>query len=466
VTLARGKSTRIDVLVDASEEGNAARVVTDTATMSFARHAAREGSPGKPGALGAAAAPGKRTQVDMLPELDEVELAPGPRTTGMYGAATGAGAPAPVAARAAAGRDAGADREIDEDEDGEGPGGPGRPGRPGMPGLNDEDEGEVVSAAIGSSEEADTAASDEDGGAESAGDESSSDELSADDAAAGEDQSARGPENASSAPQGSGHIAATGDAGAPAGSGTGKATARASRVDPPIGGTPAIRSSTVKSAPSGADDTRTKIGVGEVVRLVGSLEGSWSTNRGKLQRSYGMNTTWTAPATPGTATIKLSGGGKSTTKKFTIIAPNRLSMKKVSEDSWPKGVQGVGMITNVTIGPTSVNFGNLEWLEVPGPASNRTGYFTKYKPLYHHPNPKWLPWNDSNTGLTDHASLFEWPRPWSPGGFQWNIPNKYRVTGVGGSGHVFTTTHQIFRMTNKKGTTTITKAGAKVTRTP
>jgi hypothetical protein len=137
-----------------------------------------------------------------------------------------------------------------------------------------------------------------------------------------------------------------------------------------------------------------------------------------------------------------------------------------SEDSWPSGVQGVGMITNVTVGPSSVSFANVEWLEVPGGPSNITGYFTKYKGLQHHPNPNWLGWNAANTGLTDHASLFKWPKPWSPGGFQWNIPNKYRVASAGGNGHVFTTTHQVFRMTNKKGTTTITKGGAKVTRTP
>jgi hypothetical protein len=221
----------------------------------------------------------------------------------------------------------------------------------------------------------------------------------------------------------------------------------------------------VKRAAKGAN-TRTTVGVGEEVRLTGSAGGRWSANHGSLSSARGVKSTWTAPAKPGTTTIKLSSGGKTVSKKFRVIAPTGLTMKKVSEDNFPAGQQGVGMITNVTIHPTNVSFGNVQWLEVPGPASKITGYFTRYPGLRHHPNPNWLQWNDKNTGLTDHASLFRWPRPWAVGGFQWAIPNKWRVASVGGSGHVFTTTHQVFRMTNNRGTTTITKGGASVTRTP
>jgi hypothetical protein len=143
-------------------------------------------------------------------------------------------------------------------------------------------------------------------------------------------------------------------------------------------------------------------------------------------------------------------------------------MKVRTLDHFTAGQQGVGMVTNVTVGPTTVSFGNVQWLEVPGPASSVSGYFKKFPAatLQHHPNPNWLTWNDSNTGLTDHASLWGFPKPWKRGGFQWNIPNKWRVVSVGGAGHVFTTTHQVFHMTDKKGTTSVSKGGASTSRTP
>lgn len=482
--------------------------------MSFDRRNT-DRSQAEPGAAGMTAAPGKRTQVDLLHAADEAAgAAPDRQEDGLAtGRGAFAGASEPGGAPAAARPGTRPDREAGEDDDAEA-----------TPGVMEE--GELVCEASGSSEEGSEASSDESfeeapsvSEEHDAGDEHGAhDARSANDAprASGPQSatpSASGPQSATpsasgpstSAPesasasqdassqgasasqdasgQGAGAsqgassqrgargaaaqgAAATGDGRKQGGSGDGKATAKASGIDPPVRGTPAIRSSTVKSAPNGAADTRTRVAVGEVVRLVGSLDGAWSANHGKLHGSHGMHTTWTAPASPGTTTIRFSGGGRSTTKKFTVIAPNHLSMKRASVDSWPAGVQGAGMITNVTIGPRSVSFGNVEWLEVPGGPSHIFGYFTKYKGLQHHPNPNWLGWNDANTGLTDHASLFRWPKPWSPGGFQWNIPNKYRVAGVGGAGHVFTTTHQIFRMTNKKGTTTITKGGASVTRTP
>lgn len=247
---------------------------------------------------------------------------------------------------------------------------------------------------------------------------------------------------------------------------TGK-TAHTARVDPPIpsGPKPKIRHTTLKRAPNGASNKRATVGVGEAVKFSGSVTGHWSASRG-THSGQGTHFTWTAPDTPGLATITLTTGLRTATRKIRVIAPTQLKMVKASEDSWPKGVQGAGMITNLTLGPTSVCFGNVEWLEVPGGPSQAFGYFTKHKPINHHPNPNWLPWDDQNGGLIDHASLFRWPKPWSPGGFQWDIPNKYRVGSVGGSGHLFLTTHQVFRITDKRGTTTITKQGARVTRTP
>jgi len=96
------------------------------------------------------------------------------------------------------------------------------------------------------------------------------------------------------------------------------------------------------------------------------------------------------------------------------------------------------------------------------------GYFTKFSAatLHHNPNPNWVTWNDSNTGPTDHASWHSLTGPYTPGTFQWDVPNKYRVTGSGAAGTEFTTTHQLFAMTDNAGTMTVSKGGASVARTP
>jgi hypothetical protein len=378
--------------------------------MSFDKRDTRELSQFNAGVTGAASTPGKRTQVDAL---------------SAHGWATDAGSYGALGAADAA---VAAPKHVDHGNDLEGDDEAGAP--------DSSQPGEIFCQTIG---EAD------DGGAAEA--DADAESQLVEDATPG----------ASGANEGA-HIGPAGGAtvpGAPGGSAVGASTA--AKLE--------IKHQTVKHAAKGAD-TRTTVGVGEAVQLAGSVEGSWSANHGTISAARGAHATWTAPATAGSTTIRFSAGGKSVSKTFRVIAPTGLTMKKASEDAFPAGQQGVGMITNVTVGPTSVSFGNVQWLEVPGPASGITGYFTRYPGLAHKPNPNWLQWNDQNTGLTDHASLFRWPKPWAVGGFQWAIPNKWRVASAGGAGHVFTTTHQVFRMTNQRGTTTITKGGASVTRTP
>jgi hypothetical protein len=380
--------------------------------MTFDRASAPGRSADRAASSAAFETPGKRTRVDALPS---------------FGGSAGAGhhdharhGPAEDAEHdhAAPGHDAGAEGV-----------------QAARPGAADADAGEVESMAGGEAE----------GGESAAGEEGTEESPSEEGPAVG------GASEPAPAP-------ADGAARPPVG--------HASRVDPPVAQKLAITSKTVHSAPGGAPDTRTKVAVGEDVRLVGSLAGSWSADHGTARGEAGRHFTWTAPATPGTATITLSTGIQTATRKFRIIAPNHLSMKLRSVDHFPAGTQGAGMKTDVTIGPSSVSFGNCEWLEVGGPPSNITGYFATHKHLHHHPNPKWLGWNHKNTGLWDHAWLARFPPPWTPGGFQWTIPNKWRVAKTGGNGHVFFTTHQVFKITNRKGTTTISKGGAHVSRTP
>jgi hypothetical protein len=113
-----------------------------------------------------------------------------------------------------------------------------------------------------------------------------------------------------------------------------------------------------------------------------------------------------------------------------------------------------------------VNFGRTQWLEVPGPATNVSGYFTRFAAatIFHHPNPDYLPFNDDNSGLQDHASWHAVPAPFSFGTFEWVVPNRYKIDGESDAqGRLFTNTVQAFFMF-PGGTMMITKAGASVIR--
>lgn len=232
---------------------------------------------------------------------------------------------------------------------------------------------------------------------------------------------------------------------------------------------PTITSATQKAAPGGTAATRTTVAVGEVIDFTGSAAGTWSATKGTTAPVGAVAAfQWTAPAKAGSVTIKLTVGGKSAKKKIKVIAPNKLRMAVSSNDALTAGTAGVCMVTNVTIGPAHVSFGNVEWLEVPGPGTGVSGYFKKFSSatLFHNPNPSWLSWNDSNTGLTDHAAWHAVPGPYKKGGFRWKIPNRWRVAGTGAGGTKFTTTTQQFKMTNKAGRMTVSKAGASAARTP
>ena len=231
---------------------------------------------------------------------------------------------------------------------------------------------------------------------------------------------------------------------------------------------PTLTSKTRKTATGGAD-VRTTIAVGEVVEFTGSTSGTWTATGGTpAAGAAGTTFIWTAPGAPGSVTITLTVGTQTVTKVMTVIAPSSLAMVVSSQHPLTAGTAGVCMVTNVTVGPATVSFGNVQWLEVPGPATNVAGYFTKFSAatLHHNPNPNWVTWNDSNTGPTDHASWHSLTGPYTPGTFQWDVPNKYRVTGSGAAGTEFTTTHQLFAMTDNAGTMTVSKGGASVARTP
>lgn len=234
---------------------------------------------------------------------------------------------------------------------------------------------------------------------------------------------------------------------------------------------PTITSATVKAAPSGAANTRTRVGVGEVVNFTGSVAGTWTASIGTASGPNSTTFQWTAPATTSntTATITLTAGSQSVSKTMTVVPPSTISMRNVGSHSSLVGPGGACMLTEVTIGTTDVCLGAIQWLEVPGPASSISGFFTKYtaSQLEHHPNTHYALINDSNimhagpnNGPNDHCAWHTTAGPYSNGAFSWVIPNKYILDGESAtSGRGFTNTTQHFTM-NAAGTMTITKAGA------
>jgi peptidoglycan hydrolase-like protein with peptidoglycan-binding domain len=231
---------------------------------------------------------------------------------------------------------------------------------------------------------------------------------------------------------------------------------------------PTVTTETISPAPDGTADTRTTVGVGERVRFTANTAGTWTVSDGHIIGiNNGANMVWEAPAVASNSAITITTPGGTSTSLFTVIVPDALTMVVGRNDAIAVGTAGACMITDVTINPLNVNLGRLQWLEVPGPATNVSGYFNRYSgaQLAHHPNPKYLPFDDNNTNLTDHAALHEAPVPFSDGTFEWVIPNRYKLDGESDAqGRFFVNTVQSFFIF-ADGSVMITKAGELVYRT-
>ena len=238
-------------------------------------------------------------------------------------------------------------------------------------------------------------------------------------------------------------------------------------VSPPPTTAPTVTTQTLVAAPDGTADTRTTVGVGERIRLTGNTAGTWTATEGRIiGLNTGSNVIWEAPAVAANPVITLTTPGGATATNFTVIAPDSLDMVIGSRHTIPVGTAGACMITDVTVQPLNVSFGRTQWFEVPGPATNVTGYFTRFSAaqLRHHPNPRYLPFDDLNSGLTDHASFHNTPPAFSDGTFDWVIPNRYKIDGESDAqGRHFVDTTQAFTMF-PDGTVIIDKSGGFIMR--
>jgi PKD repeat protein len=232
---------------------------------------------------------------------------------------------------------------------------------------------------------------------------------------------------------------------------------------------------TVATVPT--DRTRLTIGSCEEVDVTSTETGNWnvSAGGGMVAPPSGTVTRFTAPEAGGasTVTITFPGGGHCDIA-FTVTAPGGVTMFKHDEIAIPAGTQGAGMHTDILITPINVSYYNIEILEIPGPASNVTGYYANYltnnpgTDISHHPGTAWVGLLNTTNLVNgrDTASQQGYPPPWSVGGFDWIIPWNYRCVGTAGGGSLIANVTQSFRITGTNGATTVSKAGASVSRTP
>jgi hypothetical protein len=218
---------------------------------------------------------------------------------------------------------------------------------------------------------------------------------------------------------------------------------------------------------------RTSLGVGEQVSLYFTptpwFVFDWTTTAGGLSEAMAADVVFTAPSNATanvTVTTTIRGGKSYIFPPFKVVEPINATSIIESNDTYTAGEQGAGMHLLVTWHPTDVSFYRVQMLELPGPATNITGYFTNYPAtnLWHFPNPNWILLTPQNN-WKDHTECSGFPPPWIPGGFDRDIPIQWEIVG---STNIINFPHELSqkRITATDGTTTVTKLGSSTTRTP
>lgn len=264
--------------------------------------------------------------------------------------------------------------------------------------------------------------------------------------------------------------------------GEGEKAPAAAPAAPAQAGKPSAGKITVSTvaAKGNPSTSRTTVGVGEKVTFTAQEEGQW--RAGEKDLGTGQSVEWTAPPTASLVNVVfepfLDSPNKNTQASVPMIvmAPNKVDFKKTGDvPVTSPGTAGVGMTLAVTIGPTNVSFGAVEWLEQPGPAEGVSGYFAAYQKtasLAHKPNPNWLPMGANNDEVQDNAWTKDKPKlmhptenkpRWWAGSYSWNIPNHFRVKG--GAAQLIGYVRQTFTM-DDHGAITVTKGGASATAKP
>jgi len=230
-----------------------------------------------------------------------------------------------------------------------------------------------------------------------------------------------------------------------------------------------ITSETVMTQP--ANRARTRLGVGERVRLTYSLgAATWElAGGGAMSSASGATITFTAPRDSGAATLTATGSGCSASISFTIVAPDSVHMTRLhpAQAEHTQTFPDIGMLTNIYLGPDDVNFHRVEFLEGEiGCSAN--GVYACLNGDGHGPNPNGLPattrvvaGKGTKMDASDHIYSGHCGNPWAApqtGREHFAIPWKWRVGSAGGWHRLTTVDHRIH--CEATGRLTARKAGA------
>jgi hypothetical protein len=232
-------------------------------------------------------------------------------------------------------------------------------------------------------------------------------------------------------------------------------------------------SQVVTMAWSDTNFNRTKLGVGEEAILFFKPDltrnAKWQTSAGGLLQTNYTSNFFTAPSNANpNVVVKATVQGKTISfHPFNVVEPSSETSVITSTDTFSAGVQGVGMHLKLIFHPTDVSFYRVQWREISGPATNITGCFTNYNPsvLAHSANPLWDTLTSYNTA-SDHSAFSGVSPPWSPGGYDTDIPIQWKIIGSSITNNNFPHELSQKRITDTHGTSTQTKLGSTTTRTP
>jgi hypothetical protein len=223
-----------------------------------------------------------------------------------------------------------------------------------------------------------------------------------------------------------------------------------------------------------ANRARTRLGVGERVRVTYSLgAATWTkAGDGDMSSTSGATITFTAPNTAGTTTLTATGSGCTKDIAFTIVAPASVHMTRLhpGQVEHNQTYANIGMLTNIYLGPEDVNFHRVETLE-EDVACIANGVYACRNGDGHHPNPDGLPaltevvaGRGTKMYGRDHIYSGCCPDPCSPwvapqtGSEHYPIPWKWRVGTAGAWNDLTTVDHRIG--CEAAGRLTADKAGA------
>jgi hypothetical protein len=231
-----------------------------------------------------------------------------------------------------------------------------------------------------------------------------------------------------------------------------------------------ISSQTLDTAPDGTADTRTVVGVNEIVTMTASAPSRWSATAGSIHAS-GENSTWVSPASANPVSCSVTATpakGSPCSINFQVIPPRGEKMTKTTDRVYTAGLAGSGFEAAALILPLNVSFSGIQVREETV-ASEAAGY---YKDVLGwdkrmHPTGTWSRVDATNNNVKDLIGTDPpgTPGPFGLGFFHWSIPLTWRTPNDLKT-FPYGTAEQVQLMINSSGTEMTFKQGAGRTRTP